>query len=292
MVTLVPNTLVIIGAFIPLVVASLILRFSILLRSIQNQRRKHSCFDVTSSSMGNQTFYHKPQSNGQTKTRRIKTMVVLGSGGHTTEMIHLLEQLDTDTYSPFVYIVANSDNTSIARLKQYIGEVQSSNEINSAAVTTKTNRWKGRYPLENESLCQNNTVAGTTSALPDMASVRRLPRPREVHQSYISSIVPTLRSVFYTYYILQREKPDLILTNGPGICVPLIYLIFLSRLLMLSTNCRMVFVESLCRVQTLSLSGKLVYPVVDQFVVHWPSLKQKYSLVNICDVFVRQETAN
>ena len=123
MVTLVPNTLVIIGAFIPLVVASLILRFSILLRSIQNQRRKHSCFDVTLSSMGNQTFYHKPQSNGQTKTRRIKTMVVLGSGGHTTEMIHLLEQLDTDTYSPSVYIVANSDNTSFARLKQYIGEV-------------------------------------------------------------------------------------------------------------------------------------------------------------------------
>ena len=288
-VTLVPS-IPVIGAFIPIVVASLILRFFILLRSTQNQRRKHSCLDLTS--MGNQTFCTNPQRNDQNKTRPIKTVVVLGSGGHTTEMIHLLEQLDTDIYSPIVYIVANSDNTSIARLKQYIEEKQSNNQLKAAAVTAKTSRWEGRYPLENESSCQNNPVLGTTSTLPHMAPVRRLPRPREVHQSYISSIVPTLRSVYYTLHLLQRENPDLLLTNGPGMCVPLIYLIFLSRLLMLSTTCRMIFVESLCRVQTLSLSGKLVYPIVDQFVVHWPSLKQKYSLVNICDVFVCQEKDN
>ncbi|EJK54672.1 hypothetical protein THAOC_25680 [Thalassiosira oceanica] len=36
----------------------------------------------------------------------LKTMVVLGSGGHTTEMIRLVEQLDPTRYSPLVYVVA------------------------------------------------------------------------------------------------------------------------------------------------------------------------------------------
>ncbi|KAL7512719.1 hypothetical protein ACHAXN_011529 [Cyclotella atomus] len=188
-------------------------------------------------------------------------MVVLGSGGHTTEMIHLIEQLDPKLYSPVVYVVADSDGTSISRLKQYIAQVQN---------------------------CNNKDSDSNSQS---MAAVHRLPRPREVHQSYTSSILPTLRAIYHTYYLLQQEQPDLILANGPGMCVPLIYLIFLFRFLGVS-SCKMIFVESLCRVQTLSLSGKLVYPIVDQFVVHWPSLKKKYNLVNVCNVFVRHEEEN
>jgi hypothetical protein len=33
-----------------------------------------------------------------------------------------------------------------------------------------------------------------------------------------------------------------------------------------------VFIESFCRVQSLSLSGLLLYPLVDEFVVQWPQL--------------------
>ena len=37
-----------------------------------------------------------------------------------------------------------------------------------------------------------------------------------------------------------------------------------------------VYVESVCRVQTMSLSGRIMYLFADHLLVHWPSLKEKY----------------
>ena len=39
---------------------------------------------------------------------------------------------------------------------------------------------------------------------------------------------------------------------------------------------KFVYVESLARVRTLSLTGKLVYPLTDVFLVQWPSLLDRY----------------
>ena len=39
----------------------------------------------------------------------ISTVVVLGSGGHTTEMLQLLHSLSPDLYQPLTFIVAKTD---------------------------------------------------------------------------------------------------------------------------------------------------------------------------------------
>ena len=39
-----------------------------------------------------------------------------------------------------------------------------------------------------------------------------------------------------------------------------------------------VFVESICRARTLSMSGLLLYYIADEFIVQWPDLAVKYSL--------------
>jgi beta-1,4-N-acetylglucosaminyltransferase len=39
---------------------------------------------------------------------------------------------------------------------------------------------------------------------------------------------------------------------------------------------RVIYVESFARTQTLSLTGRILYPVVDCFVVQWPALREKY----------------
>ncbi|CCI42376.1 unnamed protein product [Albugo candida] len=44
-------------------------------------------------------------------------MIVLGSGGHTTEMLQLIRKLDTEIYSPITFVVASSDSTSIEKTK-------------------------------------------------------------------------------------------------------------------------------------------------------------------------------
>jgi UDP-N-acetylglucosamine transferase subunit ALG13 len=69
--------------------------------------------------------------------------------------------------------------------------------------------------------------------------------------------------------ILLREKPELIVSTGSAIAIPM----FLIGKMM---GIRTIFIESVCRVKTLSLSGRIVYPVTNAFLVQWQELTKKY----------------
>uniref|UniRef100_A0A3B5LZ54 UDP-N-acetylglucosamine transferase subunit ALG14 n=1 Tax=Xiphophorus couchianus TaxID=32473 RepID=A0A3B5LZ54_9TELE len=66
-----------------------------------------------------------------------------------------------------------------------------------------------------------------------------------------------------------------VLCNGPGTCVPLCITGLLLRILGIK-KVGIVYVESICRVQTLSLTGRILYLVSDYFFVQWSSLRDKY----------------
>ena len=69
--------------------------------------------------------------------------------------------------------------------------------------------------------------------------------------------------------ILLQERPKVVVSTGAELAVPVFYL---AKLLGIKT----IFVESCCRVVHPSLTGRLVYPVADVFLVQWPSLVRSY----------------
>ncbi len=73
-----------------------------------------------------------------------------------------------------------------------------------------------------------------------------------------------------TFRILQREKPDMVVSTGASIAVNFA---IAAKLL----GIRFLFVESISRAEELSLSGKLVYPLAHEFYVQWPGLCKRYS---------------
>lgn len=73
------------------------------------------------------------------------------------------------------------------------------------------------------------------------------------------------RAFFWAYQILRRERPDVLVSLGAEIALPFF---FLARLFKVRT----IFIESWCRVTDLSKTGRLVYPVSDEFWVQWPQL--------------------
>lgn len=99
-------------------------------------------------------------------------------------------------------------------------------------------------------------------------------RSREVKQSYLSAIFPTLVALAQSFSVLLKTRPNLILSNGPGTALPLIVvcrlLVYLNIL-----DCKIIFVESYCRIRSLSLTGKLARPFVDVFVVPRPSIRER-----------------
>ena len=116
----------------------------------------------------------------------ISTMAVLGSGGHTAEMIGLLRTLDAGQFSPMMYVLANSDHTSAQRIQAF--------EINRANLGVNA---------------QHNYL------------LLRVPRSREVGQSYLTSIASTLYAMLHSIWLVLRLRPSLVLCNGPGTCIPI-----------------------------------------------------------------------
>ncbi|CAL4060511.1 unnamed protein product [Meganyctiphanes norvegica] len=169
------------------------------------------------------------------KYKTVNTLVVLGSGGHTGEMLKIISGLDSKKFAPRIYVAAESDSISIMRLQ----EMESREEE------------KHEYTVE------------------------VIPRSREVGQSWISSAFTTVWALMVCFRVVWHHRPDLIITNGPGTCVPICAVAFILHIFGVIQP-RQIFIESVCRVKSLSLSGHILYWIVDDLFVQWPYLKNKY----------------
>lgn len=62
--------------------------------------------------------------------------------------------------------------------------------------------------------------------------------------------------------IFLKEKPDVVISTGADAAVATC---FIAKLL----GKKVIFIESFCRINTASLSAKMVYPIADLFLVQW-----------------------
>lgn len=72
-----------------------------------------------------------------------------------------------------------------------------------------------------------------------------------------------------TIRIIRLERPDLVISTGASIALNFA---LISKLLGL----QFTYVESISRHKNLSLSGRLVYLICNEFYVQWPNLCKKY----------------
>ncbi|XP_077101187.1 UDP-N-acetylglucosamine transferase subunit ALG14 isoform X1 [Siphateles boraxobius] len=167
----------------------------------------------------------------------VSVLVVAGSGGHTTEIIRLLGSL-SQSYNPRHYVIADTDKMSEEKIRTFEAERKKSDSASQFTL-----HW--------------------------------IPRSREVRQSWSSSVLSSLSALMSSVPLVLRLQPDMVLCNGPGTCVPLCAAGLLLGILGLK-RVLIVYVESICRVETLSLSGKILYYLSDYFFVQWAPLKDKY----------------
>ncbi|KAJ2161272.1 metalloprotease [Coemansia sp. RSA 552] len=162
--------------------------------------------------------------------------VVLGSGGHTAEMTRLLQGVDFERYSRRLYIVGDDDVLSL----EHIGSMEQ-----------RRSTYSEEY------------------------YVGRVPRSRVVGQSWLTTPLSAVNCLVRSAVILFNHSPDVVLCNGPGNCVVVCLAALVPRILGVK-RIPIIYVESFARVRSLSLSGRLLYPLADRFVVQWPGLIHKY----------------
>jgi beta-1,4-N-acetylglucosaminyltransferase len=76
-----------------------------------------------------------------------------------------------------------------------------------------------------------------------------------------------IRNLWLAVGVLRSTRPRAILTTGAGVAVPFAWV---GRLL----GARIVYVESATRIESPSLSLRLVRPFVSQIYVQWPELEK------------------
>jgi len=94
-----------------------------------------------------------------------------------------------------------------------------------------------------------------------------LAKRRKVY--YIDDVSRDAKSFFKNFFaslkILGYERPDVVISTGAGGALPTI-------LAAKALGVRIIFIESLARVSSLSITGKIVYNFSDLFLVQWPQL--------------------
>ena len=109
------------------------------------------------------------------KSHNNAIMIIFGSGGHTSEMLMIMKDFKFKEYKNIYLLKASSDVTSQKKFDVYLK--QNGLDIDMSKVT-----WID------------------------------IPRSREVKQSYLTSILTTMYSIFYCYFLLtfKIKKIDLL----------------------------------------------------------------------------------
>jgi UDP-N-acetylglucosamine:LPS N-acetylglucosamine transferase len=76
-----------------------------------------------------------------------------------------------------------------------------------------------------------------------------------------------LINFFQSLRIFMQEKPDVVISTGADTAIAFC---LLAKLF----GKKMIFIESLARISSPSLSGKLIYPLADLFFIQWPENKK------------------
>ncbi|WP_409405001.1 PssD/Cps14F family polysaccharide biosynthesis glycosyltransferase [Priestia megaterium] len=83
------------------------------------------------------------------------------------------------------------------------------------------------------------------------------------------NLVNLIKNTFLSFKVLLKERPDIIISSGAAVAVPFFYV---GKLL----GAKLVYVEVYDRIDNPTLTGKMVYPITDKFIVQWEEQKKFY----------------
>ncbi len=79
-----------------------------------------------------------------------------------------------------------------------------------------------------------------------------------------------LKNAWMALRLLHRERPDVLVSNGAGIAVPYFWI---GKIVY---GCKTVYVEVYDRIDSPTLTARLVRPVLDRMVIQWEEQREFY----------------
>lgn len=76
-------------------------------------------------------------------------------------------------------------------------------------------------------------------------------------------------NVIKSFILFLKHKPDVIVTTGAHTCVAMCLIAKLFRK-------KVIYIESFANIETKTLTGRIIYPIADVFIVQWESMLKLY----------------
>ncbi len=93
---------------------------------------------------------------------------------------------------------------------------------------------------------------------------------KSVSRKSLLKFIPVfMLNIIKSLILVIKEKPDIIITTGASIAVPFCYWAKLFRK-------KIIFIESYANINNPTLTGRIVYPISDLFIIQWQELKRFY----------------
>ena len=102
----------------------------------------------------------------------------------------------------------------------------------------------------------------------DADTTRRLPNAYRV-PNMARNPVELLKNLWRVYRVFRKERPDLVISTGAEIAIPVVLVAKVYRIPSL-------YVECGAQVTIPSVTGRLMYWLADRFYVQWPELLDAY----------------
>ena len=78
-----------------------------------------------------------------------------------------------------------------------------------------------------------------------------------------------IKMMFEQFGIFIKEKPDVIVTTGAAVAIPMCIIGKVFRK-------KVIYIESYARMTTPNKTGKLIYKFADLFIIQWEELRKYY----------------
>jgi beta-1,4-N-acetylglucosaminyltransferase len=116
----------------------------------------------------------------------------------------------------------------------------------------------------------------------DKEDARSLLEGEKVYSCYFPTnrnIKNLVKNTVVAWKILKKEVPDIIISSGAAVAVPFFYI---GKLL----GAKTIYIEVFDRIDKPTMTGKLVYPITDKFIVQWEEQKKVYpKAINLGSIF-------
>ncbi len=88
-----------------------------------------------------------------------------------------------------------------------------------------------------------------------------------------------LKNTYLAFKVLFKEKPDILISSGAAVAVPFFYI---GKLM----GKKLIYIEVFDRIDKPTMTGKIVYPITDKFIVQWEEQKKVYpKAINLGSIF-------